>query len=328
MKTGARLLIAGLLILVITPSSPVVGQGRHGIAESEDNDTCSTANNIAINNLIEADIEVADPDYFKINVVSGNTYRFYTFDGHGGAVDVDMTIYNSNCTQTVAYDHGAGHPDICLIFTSDRTLTIKIIAYSAGTVGQYHLKVVPVNAPDVLLCTVSYYAQEQVSLYSLPNGMGQSLADAFTASGYTVDASLTARLYDAYYDPVVCYPAEDAWLTAVNSALAIIPDGMNIADGPANIAGEMFFSGPMFAGGHCQGLLVELTAGGTIPQQIPYWMNSADINADGIVNLTDVVMFSIDFFSAYNYRSDFHFDYSLDLSDIVYLAQAMNATWP
>jgi hypothetical protein len=57
--------------------------------------------------------------------------------------------------------------------------------------------------------------------------------------------------------------------------------------------------------------------------------NSADINADGIVNLSDVQAFAVDFYDVvYNFKSDFAYDAIVNLSDIVPLAQAMGGTCP
>ena len=51
--------------------------------------------------------------------------------------------------------------------------------------------------------------------------------------------------------------------------------------------------------------------------------NSPDINGDLEVDLIDVVLFTQDFYNAYNYRSDFNWDGIVDLGDVVALAQAM-----
>ena len=62
---------------------------------------------------------------------------------------------------------------------------------------------------------------------------------------------------------------------------------------------------------------------------LPIAHNSADINADGLVNLSDVQLFAADFYDvSYNFRSDLAFDAVVNLSDIVPLAQAFGGACP
>jgi hypothetical protein len=95
---------------------------------------------------------------------------------------------------------------------------------------------------------------------------------------------------------------------------------------------------PIFGGGHSE---VDVD-GKPISSSYLYWapdpecgihslelyFNSPDINGDLLVNLTDVVLFSQDMAGPYNYRSDFNFDNTVNLSDHVILVQAMGATCP
>jgi hypothetical protein len=55
---------------------------------------------------------------------------------------------------------------------------------------------------------------------------------------------------------------------------------------------------------------------------VPLRFNSADINADGVINLSDVAIFAGDYFGAYHYRSDFWWDGNLNLSDIAKMVPA------
>ncbi len=57
-------------------------------------------------------------------------------------------------------------------------------------------------------------------------------------------------------------------------------------------------------------------------------INSPDINGDLVVNLSDVVEFARDYFGDDDYRSDFYWDGSVDLSDLVLMAQGIGASCP
>jgi hypothetical protein len=56
--------------------------------------------------------------------------------------------------------------------------------------------------------------------------------------------------------------------------------------------------------------------------------NSADIDGNLIVNLSDVGTFAIDYNGAYNYRSDFRWDGMINLADVGNLASALGAACP
>jgi hypothetical protein len=56
--------------------------------------------------------------------------------------------------------------------------------------------------------------------------------------------------------------------------------------------------------------------------------NSADINADGTVNLSDVGEFATYFSGGYNYVADFFFDGILNLPDVGLLATGVGGSCP
>ncbi len=67
-------------------------------------------------------------------------------------------------------------------------------------------------------------------------------------------------------------------------------------------------------------------SGGDSPSlfYFPLLFNSPDLNADLVVNLTDVVEFAEDFFDAdYEFRSDLYFDWAVNLSDLSEMAGAI-----
>lgn len=70
--------------------------------------------------------------------------------------------------------------------------------------------------------------------------------------------------------------------------------------------------------------LALLLTGGSALAFVPC---DADLNGDGVVNLTDVVMFASDYYLGTNPpRSDFNGDGIINLTDIVLLAQSLGTT--
>jgi hypothetical protein len=53
-----------------------------------------------------------------------------------------------------------------------------------------------------------------------------------------------------------------------------------------------------------------------------------DINGDLQVNLADLTAFSQDFHGDYDYRSDFHWDGQLDLTDLTIMARGFDVSCP
>jgi hypothetical protein len=176
-------------------------------------------------------------------------------------------------------------------------------------------------------------ATEQVSLLCVPDGSGRPLTEAMTSWGGVIDASITVEMFDAYGDPIVGYPAEDVWLETTMGSMSVCPAG-SIADGPSDVNGQLFMTGVLYAGG-CSDILSgeEISA---FVNGMPIWgnemdilINSPDLNADLVVNLSDVVLFSQLFLSGvYDYAADLHYDGILNLSDLVVIAQHRNTMCP
>ena len=75
---------------------------------------------------------------------------------------------------------------------------------------------------------------------------------------------------------------------------------------------------------------IVLVAGSPIELTSPVDLgfNSPDINGDLLVNLTDVQTFTADYYGGYLFRSDFHRDGIVNLSDLAPLAYAIGAACP
>jgi hypothetical protein len=106
------------------------------------------------------------------------------------------------------------------------------------------------------------------------------------------------------------------------------------ADASTDLSGHTQFSNELAAG--CCGCEVRVYINGSALAQDccpEYHFNSPDLNCDGQVNLSDVVVFSQWYFSDYSYCADFYWDGPrptgpYNLSDIVVLAQHVGHACP
>jgi hypothetical protein len=187
------------------------------------------------------------------------------------------------------------------------------------------------GVPDLDLSTASraYGGPETAVLFNLPNGGGSAFTSAAIIGG-TVDATITLTLLDGAGVAIVNFPFEDAWIESADSGMAACTGGAT-ADANTNASGMTSWVTPLQAGGSSQALTVVMISGAALTSSagVAVSHNSADINGDGNVNLTDVPLFAGDFYGGvYAFRSDFSYDGSVNLSDVVKLAQALGAACP
>jgi len=186
------------------------------------------------------------------------------------------------------------------------------------------------GVPDLQLSTASraYAGPETAVLFNIPNGGGNAFTSAAIAAG-TVDATITLTLLDGAGVAVANFPFEDAWVESADGGLFACVGGTS-ADANTDANGVTTWANPLAAGGNSEAVTVVMVSGAALTSSggLAISHNSADINGDGVVNLTDVPIFAGDFFGAYAFRSDFSFDGSVNLSDVVRLAQALGAECP
>ncbi len=183
--------------------------------------------------------------------------------------------------------------------------------------------------PDLTLASQAGIVNETVSLFNLPNGGGSSFANAQNAAdGSLLDATINMVLRDAYGTVIADYPSEDMWLEASDGGLMACLGGAS-ADVSTNAAGETRWATPLNAGGYSTGFTVVVVGGITL-NQAPFNLrhNSADINGDGVVNLSDIGAFADVFFGVYDYKADFSADGVLNLTDVGRLATGSGAACP
>jgi hypothetical protein len=184
-----------------------------------------------------------------------------------------------------------------------------------------------------------------VSLFALPNGAGDPLTAAQLWNGVPgvspipVDATIGVRLVDGIGNPVVGFPPELISVASLGGGWAQCAAFPLIADGPTDASGLTTISGTLFAGGHSgPGELMVVTvndpllASTSYPGGLPgleYFVNSADILSDLLVNLTDIPDFAAIFFGgAYDYAADFEWDGVINLSDVTRLASGFPSACP
>jgi hypothetical protein len=187
------------------------------------------------------------------------------------------------------------------------------------------------GVPDLQQSTAArtYAGVETLSLYSLPNGYGNPFANAFLPGGSTADATITLTLRDGFGVPIQNFPFEDMWIESAD--MGMVSCGGNVtADFNTDEFGVTSWVNPLFVGGQSQALCIVKVNGDALTSNLGLQVsfNSADINGDGIVNLSDGGYFTQDLFGAYEYRSDFNYDSAINITDAGYMANGLGASCP
>jgi len=182
-----------------------------------------------------------------------------------------------------------------------------------------------------------------VSLFTIPDGTGHSFAQAVSCaspgSPVVTPIVINVQMLDINgAPPTPAVAASALWLVTASGGMAPCANGkMTTADGPTDALGRTTFTQPLHAGGASNFpgepmLVLYLDPFGvtTVVSPILFvYVNSPDIDGNGVVNLSDVVPFSTDIKGGtYVYRSDFHFDLKLNLTDIILFATAIGKVCP
>ncbi|MEZ4386502.1 MAG: hypothetical protein R3D98_02780 [Candidatus Krumholzibacteriia bacterium] len=182
------------------------------------------------------------------------------------------------------------------------------------------------GVPDLNTSTASIDpAANGASVFNLPNGAGVALDQAFGVGG-TVDATITLTLIDTTGDPIFGYPFEDLWLETSLGGLTFC-DGGTAADASTDIDGMTTWSNPLAAGGNSAGETTRVIVAGAplAGAGLSLTFNSADINGDLIVNLSDVATFT-QALATYTYDADFNNDGIINLSDVARFTQGIGTS--
>ena len=178
------------------------------------------------------------------------------------------------------------------------------------------------GVPDLINSTATIdVAADNASMFNTPAAGGSTFTEAFAAGGGTVDATITLTLIDTDGLPIFLYPFEDLWLETSGGSLVFCGGG-TVADQSTDDLGQTTWSGALAAGGYTPGeATVVMVAGAPLTSTVLITYNSADINGDLLVNLSDIVAFTAllggDFANHPLYAGDFSNDGLINLSDIV-----------
>jgi len=173
----------------------------------------------------------------------------------------------------------------------------------------------------------------QVSVFNLPDGNGKALTEAKPSGAAVVDATITVTLNDAAGNPIFLYPFEDMWLETSLGGLAPCSGG-TVSDGSTNINGQTTFTAALYAGGFSDQVAGEkcrVIVNGTalVGSDLDILFNSGDINGDLAVSLSDTILFvAVYTGSVYDYSADFSYDGIINLSDLVLYAGGLNTGCP
>jgi len=181
---------------------------------------------------------------------------------------------------------------------------------------------------DLSISWCEFSGPDPVVVVNFPNGEGRPFDEARIAGG-VVNGTIHLILLDAMGIPIHDYSREDIWLESHDGGLVSCLPG-SLADTNTDVNGETSWVNPLMAGGYSEAnTSVIINGSPLISPGLNIHFNSPDINLDGVVNLTDVAMFSQDFFGwTYQFRSDFHFDGFLNLSDLAILGEGIGASCP
>ncbi|HOX24399.1 MAG TPA: dockerin type I domain-containing protein [Candidatus Krumholzibacteria bacterium] len=190
------------------------------------------------------------------------------------------------------------------------------------------------GVPDLNLSTATMDpAANGASVWNLPGGSGSRFDEAFAPGGATVNATITLTLIDTNGDPIANYPAEDIWLETSGvlqqfGSLVFCTDG-TVADADTDENGQTLWLQALKAGGYTIGETVIIIIAGSplAGGGLLLVFNSADINGDLVVNLSDIVAFTQllggDFSQNPEFAGDFNNDGTINLSDIVRMVQGI-----
>jgi hypothetical protein len=169
-----------------------------------------------------------------------------------------------------------------------------------------------------------------VSLFNLPNGGGKAFTEAQVPGGAIVDATIEVVIRDGNNNVIAGFPGEDLWLESFDGGMVACIGGTT-ADGDTDANGVTDWSNALNAGGSSEALCYIMVSGDaltSVGSEMALHFNSADMNADGVVNLTDVGRFSTAFNGGYDYAADFFFDGVIQLSDVGRLASGLGGSCP
>lgn len=195
--------------------------------------------------------------------------------------------------------------------------------------------------PDIAYSTAYLIGSApEVSVFTVPDGTGRPLTNCFEWGGGPANVQIEVYLGDAL-GPCVGYPNRRVQInkgspTQVWCSGSLYPPAShkpNCADSATSGAGFTYFSNSYHGGGHTWMTRVYVFNGigwnylPTVLDNVHF--NSADMNGDLVVDLTDVSLFVPCWYTVpIPYECDFCWDGVGDLSDVVLMAMAYGRSCP
>jgi hypothetical protein len=142
-------------------------------------------------------------------------------------------------------------------------------------------------------------------------------------------SSIEYQLIDVNGNPVIGLPTTDIWFRPASpTEVLFFKPNMPVTDIPSNLAGRTWTTIALSAGGCAtlglQCLVLDPVTSGVVVLQNPPALNSIifkspDLNADGIVNLSDLASFGTAYGPLpYNQCCDYNDDGVVNLSDLAF----------
>jgi hypothetical protein len=190
--------------------------------------------------------------------------------------------------------------------------------------------------PDLNVSTATTRATIPAIVLTIPNCTGERL-DNCTCMG--LDATIEVEMISCTGVVIPGIPRDFFWLRSTMGGLVTCEpccarvNRFPVADFPTNASGRTEFADVVCGGGCTDPLggerLVVQSAWGPLQAPMDIQFNSPDMNGDLVVDLIDVGIFSVAFFSpTYDYCADFCADGVINLIEVGIIASAVGAQCP
>jgi hypothetical protein len=199
----------------------------------------------------------------------------------------------------------------------------------------------PPTAAATLVGWGSAPAVPAVSVFTIPNGTGDPLSSCYGPGGVAVNAWIDVWVSDG--TPCIGWSQQNVQLNM--TSMTWCPAWMYPAPPPPQHRPNFADNDSAAPGGHMQFTAAYHGGGCTWTTQVWLWdavgllwvpigpvlpihFNSADMNANLVVDIADLASFAATYAGPYSYCADFVWDGVVNLSDLVKFAQAWRAACP
>jgi hypothetical protein len=165
------------------------------------------------------------------------------------------------------------------------------------------------NTPDAVSNSSATLQGGPLTLRMSPARTAPSIGD--------LGAAVHVEIRNADDQPIASFPLQDLWLDDVGDGSITLCAGGSVADANTDADGQTTITGAIAGGGSSEAGLYLYVVGTPLQQDLlDIAVNSADLDGNLVVDLSDLAAFATDFANGYAFRSDLAFDGELDLSDL------------